>query len=163
MNTQFFSSRLETIVVKNPFAPHLRLILSLEFHLRSIHLMRDFCEIHSPINLSIRACTCINWMFVLVLGVLISYLGVSVILGMHILEPLLIDFPYFRSNLYLGGLYGSSMFPTLPILVKAIIRKSSIQAFKMFVIHKSNQYSCKGKYTREIQVNTYLVIELAHN
>ena len=127
MITQFFSSRLEKIVVKNPFAPHFRLILSLEFHLRSIHLMGDFCESHSPINLSIRACTCINWMFVLVLGVLISYLGVSVILGMHILEPLLIYYPYFRSDIYLGGLYGSSMFPTLPILVKAIIRSALVK------------------------------------
>ena len=66
-------------------------------------------------------------MVVLILGVLISCLGVSVILGMHLLEPLLIDSPYFSLTLYLGGLYGSSMFPNLPILVKVITRSALVK------------------------------------
>ena len=35
--------------------------------------------------------------------------------------------------------------------------------FNMFIIHKSSSYSGRGKYTREMQLYTYLIIELARN
>ena len=48
-------------------------------------------------------------------------------------------------------------------IIHEINSGSKTHSFNMFIIHKSSNYSCRGKYTREIKVNTYLVIELTRN